>query len=74
MFCSRNWCEDHIGQKLPVTNLKDYGLIELWDDRAVRVVKNRGIIDNRFEDDIEIVRYCNNCQKPITKGLCIDCD
>src|SRR5262245_15578418 len=37
------WCEKHIGQKLPVTNKKDYGMIELWDDRAVQVVMNRGI-------------------------------
>ena len=36
------WCEKHIGRKLPITNLKDFGLIELWDDRAVRVIKNTG--------------------------------
>lgn len=36
------WCEQHIGVKLPVTNLKDYGMIELWDDRAVRVQINTG--------------------------------
>src|SRR4051794_31224176 len=27
------WCERHIGQKLEVTNIKDFGMIELWDDR-----------------------------------------
>jgi len=37
-----DWCEKHIGQKLEVTNIKDHGLIELWDDRAVRVEKNTG--------------------------------
>lgn len=36
------WCEKHVGQKLPVTNKKDYGMIELWDDRAVQVVPNTG--------------------------------
>lgn len=36
------WCEEHIGQKLPVTNVKDYGMIELWDDRAVSVEANTG--------------------------------
>jgi hypothetical protein len=41
-----DWCELHIGQKLPVTNMKDFGLIELWDDRAVRVKKNTGKIDS----------------------------
>lgn len=37
------WCETHIGQKLPVTNLKDFGMIELWDDRCVQVIANKGI-------------------------------
>ena len=36
------WCEEHIGVRLPVTAQKDYGLVELWDDRAVRVVQNVG--------------------------------
>jgi hypothetical protein len=36
------WCETHIGHKLPVTNVKDYAMIELWDDRAVQVVANTG--------------------------------
>ena len=38
----RAWCEKHIGQRLPVTNLKDYGMVELWDDRAVQVEPNTG--------------------------------
>lgn len=37
-----DWCEEHIGQFLPVTNQKDYGMVELWDDRAVQVEKNTG--------------------------------
>lgn len=36
------WCEQHIGQPLEVTNVKDYGMIELWDDRAVQVEFNTG--------------------------------
>lgn len=36
------WCLKHIGVVLPVTNVKDYGMVELWDDRAVRVVPNAG--------------------------------
>jgi hypothetical protein len=36
------WCKEHIGTVLPVTNVKDFGLVELWDDRAVRVVANAG--------------------------------
>jgi len=36
------WLDKHgIGQ-LQITNVKDYGLIELWDDRAVQVVFNTG--------------------------------
>ena len=36
------WCLQHIGVVLPVTNKKDYGMIELWDDRCIRVVTNTG--------------------------------
>lgn len=38
-----DWCEEHIGVCLPVTNIKDYGMIELWDDRAIQVWENEGI-------------------------------
>lgn len=37
-----NWCIEHIGKLLPVTNVKDYGMVELWDDRAVTVEPNTG--------------------------------
>lgn len=37
-----DWCEFHIGHRLKVTNVKDFGLRELWDDRAVRVAENTG--------------------------------
>ncbi len=36
------WCEQHIGQPLAVTNVKDFGMVELWDDRAVQVERNTG--------------------------------
>lgn len=36
------WCLEHIGQELPITCTKDYGMVELWDDRAVQVVPNTG--------------------------------
>jgi hypothetical protein len=36
------WCLRVLGRVLPVTNRKDYGMIELWDDRAVQVVPNTG--------------------------------
>lgn len=38
-----DWCLDNIGVTLPVTNVKDFAMIELWDDRAVQVVFNTGI-------------------------------
>lgn len=37
------WCMKHIGKCLPVTNAKDFGMIELWDDRCVQVESNTGI-------------------------------
>lgn len=36
------WCEEHLGRTLPITNQKDYGMVELWDDRCVQVVTNEG--------------------------------
>ena len=38
----RNWCRDHIGVALEVTNVKDFDMAELWDDRAVQVIANTG--------------------------------
>jgi hypothetical protein len=37
-----SWCLEHIGRVLPITNIKDYSMIELWDDRAVQVEPNKG--------------------------------
>lgn len=37
------WCVRHIGQELEVTNVKDYRMVELWDDRAVGVIPNTGL-------------------------------
>ena len=36
------WSLEHIGQELEVTNVKDYGMIELWDDRVRQVIANTG--------------------------------
>lgn len=38
----QDWVEEHVGHRLAVTCTKDYGMIELWDDRAVQVVPNTG--------------------------------
>ena len=38
----QDWCVEHIGVPLDVTATKDFGMIELWDDRAVQVKMNTG--------------------------------
>jgi hypothetical protein len=38
----QNWCLKHVGQILPITCVKDFSMIELWDDRAKQVVPNTG--------------------------------
>ena len=38
----RAWCRQHLGRELPVTCVKDYNMVELWDDRAVQVLVNTG--------------------------------
>lgn len=37
------WCKMYIGVELPMTCEKDYGMIELWDDKAVSVAPNTGM-------------------------------
>jgi hypothetical protein len=37
------WCREHLGQVLEITNVKDFAMLELWDDRAVQVIPNTGI-------------------------------
>jgi len=38
------WCEEHLGQKLPITATKDFHMYELWDDRCVQMISNTGIL------------------------------
>lgn len=38
----REWLERYSLGGLEVTNVKDFGMIELWDDRCVRVIPNTG--------------------------------
>lgn len=37
------WCVENVGQSLPVTASKDIRMLELWDDRAVQVEKDKGV-------------------------------
>jgi len=36
------WCIKVFGHPLQITNVKDYAMHELWDDRAVQVRQNTG--------------------------------
>ena len=50
----QDWLESHGLPRLEVTNVKDYGMVQLWDDRAVQVIPNKGIRadgrDEKFPD------------------------
>jgi hypothetical protein len=37
-----DWCEEHIGQRLECTCEKDHNIIQLWDDKAVQVIRDTG--------------------------------
>jgi hypothetical protein len=47
MVAIEEWCRKHLGRQLPVTNVKDYAMVELWDDRAVQVEMNTGKLIGR---------------------------
>ena len=36
------WCKKHFGRELPVTNVKDFSMVSLWDDRAIQIIMNTG--------------------------------
>lgn len=38
----QNWCREHVGSILPVTNKKDFKCAAIWDDIAVTVEPNTG--------------------------------
>jgi hypothetical protein len=43
------WCDKHLGFVLPITNAKDFDMIELYDDRCVSVEENTGRLRNRSQ-------------------------
>lgn len=49
----QQWCLKHVGRTLPITCKKDYGMIELWDDRCVQVIPNTGLT---IADELESER------------------
>lgn len=38
----QDWCEEHVGQRLKVTNVKDFAMVCIYDDRAIAVERNTG--------------------------------
>jgi hypothetical protein len=36
------WCREHVGQALNITCVKNFAMVELWDDRAIQVELNTG--------------------------------
>ena len=47
------WCLKHIGSELQITNVKDWHMMELWDDRAVQVRPNTGVT---LADELEAIQ------------------
>lgn len=48
----RKWMKDHLGQVLPITNVKDRFMQALYDDRAVQVERNTGKTDDAHERQV----------------------
>ena len=46
----RRFCKENFGKVLPITNKKDPGMTALYDDRAVSVKRNEGLV---FSKDAE---------------------
>ena len=61
--CIRRWCEKHIGRPLPITCCKDYGMIELWDDRCIQVIPNTG---RTIADELESERMALSGKSALT--------
>jgi hypothetical protein len=38
----QEWCHEHLGRVLPITNVKDYHMIAVYDDRAIQIESNTG--------------------------------
>lgn len=65
-----SWMLQHLGFVLPVTCVKDYRMLELWDDRAVQVEKNMGVtVEEKlvvaYEEIIELREKVEGLEKRI---------
>lgn len=45
----KKWCVEVFGQELEVTCMKDAMMLEMWDDRAIRVEMNTGAVSDQTE-------------------------
>lgn len=66
----KKWLIDNGLPDLPVTNIKDYAMVELWDDRCVQVAKNTGRQGNQPQCtgcangyDLPIGEFCACCAR-----------
>lgn len=53
----QNWCKEHIGQVLPITNIKDMYMLEYWDDRAIQVIPNTGMTVEEYTEQVYMPRW-----------------
>lgn len=49
----RAWLKEHGLPPLKITCCKDPDLLQIWDDRAVRVIRNKGSFHYGFPEDRE---------------------
>lgn len=57
-----DWMQEHLGFVLPITQTKDYQMVELWDDRVVQVDKNTGErVDECRSCGFDLGRECHVC-------------
>jgi NTP pyrophosphatase (non-canonical NTP hydrolase) len=53
------WLEKHGIGGLAITNVKDFSMIELWDDRCVQIISNLGIsFQEHAQEEIKMLEAC----------------
>ena len=59
----QRWCQEHLGQVLPVTAVKDFRMVRLYDDRCVQMITNKGVaLADELRDSLDfILAVLNGC-------------
>lgn len=53
------WLEKHGIGGLAITNIKDFSMVELWDDRCVQIISNLGIsVQEHAQEEINTLEAC----------------